>query len=267
MDTTILDQIKSLTALSYTPQEVNDKIIKRKSTNSLEHCPGCHLYKYKKSNEWYDKDQKCIFCDECALKYGWRNEQPIDFLINNIGSCFISIKERHYRFHKFGPREMVFAQIATYIHLQNYYVDLIKLKSTVNDATKENIITQWLDNFKKHHSAICELAENDYEANYIIIINLLNNFPLELYLDKEIPTSEPHKVWARERFHPYRIRKVINTSETQPNPEYTKYIKIIKKIQDICTRGLHIYFNEWKNDPEEYFKIINKDFSVEAYYS
>jgi hypothetical protein len=255
--------LNCLKALSYTPQEVQTKIIKRKAKKDLG-CCGCYII--KDCNEWLDTDSKEIFCDECALKYGWRKEQPIDFLINNLSRCFLSLKERYYRFNMLSPRHMIFPQIARYIDSKNYYKDLIILRCTIDDTSKENILTDWLDNFKNTYDSIYDLSQYDCEANYIILINLLNNFPLDLYIDIDIQhNTQQHS--QHTQYHPYNLRHKNKSKNKEkhnaPSSDYTKYTQIITDIKDICTKGLEIYFNEWNNDPLEYFEIINKKFPLD----
>jgi hypothetical protein len=254
-------------ALSYTPEEVKSKIIKRKASRDII-CCECHIY--KNCNEWYDNESKLVFCDECALKYGWRKEQPIDFLIHTIGRRFLYLKERNYHFDNFGSREMIFAQIPRYIHTKDYYRQLVELRCSIND-TKEDTLTTWLEDFKKTHNTICNMAQYDCESNYIVLIHLLNNFPIDLYLEPELEQElEPeqpkktnkkktNKKKTNKRYHPYNNNSQPNTTSAK-----SKYINILNDIKNMCLKGLEIYHNEWKNDPEEYFKILNKNFPLEV---
>jgi len=253
--------ISRVNALSYTPEE-QSKYLKREISTQHRSCceTSCGVGYY----QWVDSQTNAVFCDHCALKYGWRKERPVDLLANNIARCFILLSERNLRFPNYSTRDKVFDQAANFILEKPYIFKLFELeKNVISDPRIENALTQWTEEFKINHQNMLEI-EDDPDATCILMGCLLSKFPLELYLlPKEIPKDIPKSKWQRERYHPYRLLRHKEEVDTIPNPKYSEIKKIIDDMNQICIKTLKIHCLEWNEDEESYFGIIREAFPLQ----
>lgn len=254
-----------LVVLSYTPDE-QLKYIKQNTSSRNRLC--CENHILIGDYEWIDDNTKMHFCDQCSLKYGWRKETPIDLLNNNIGRCFIVIKERNIRFSNYSFQDKVFDQASVFITKKDYFSDLFNLFNKVRNSEKEPALIQWVDEFKLKHQNLFEI-ENDPCTTFIIMNLLLLKFPLDLHLDKEIlqeiSDQKQETKPKKERFSPYQLNKSSKSSKSSkmiPNPEYIKIKDILDNMYKICIKAIEIHCTKWDNNPENYLKIINEVFPL-----